>query len=1150
MASTPTIRYDVFLSFPGEDTRHAYTDHLYHALIGAGLRTFRDNDEIDRGQQLKPEIETAITESRASIVVLSQNYANSIWCLDELCLILDQKRKLNHFVLPVFYHVNPSDFRKQSRNLAIEGSIWIALIRVANLTGFLNCLACLGIDGSKWTEVNVRRWKKALAEVANLTGMILTGSETNFIAEVVKTVQGKLDLKQLSTPAHLTGMEARVGVINSWLRDEQCNAIAICGMGGSGKTTLAQYFYNLNKQDFQSTSFVQEIGNQPDRLLRLQKQLLKDLLGGKKIRISSVSEGTHKIMDILQMKRVLVVLDDIDSHEQLNALFGTKTFPTQSKIIITTRLLDIHAWFRSISWRCWVHELNLLNDVESLELLSWHAFGSRIPMEGFEDLASQLAQYCGGNPLALKVLGSSLFVSDDDSWTRNNMREVWESRMNSLKSMKGDLDCNIQGVLQKSFDCLPLSSHRELFLHVACFFVDEDKNVMEMILEDELYAKSGILTLTHRCLLTISADDKLMMHQLLQEMGKRIVCEESKDPAKRSRVWRDAESYHVLRKGNGSDIIQALALDMRNVEQMTGPETLALKTSSLENMDKLKLLFLKYVNLFGSYDKFPELTWLGWHGCPLQTIPPGLLKSSLVAIDMSYGHMETFEAPTVLKSLKYLSLKGCDKLVRICNLCLLPKLELLNLTNCSSLTHISKSIGDLESLVTLDLKGCIKMWKCVHRLETMIIPEERWFSLPKSLMWLFLTNCDLEFNSDIRVPFHAHSSLRMSLAYNPFEYLPNNIDLKMLRSLNLYSCQNLKSLPSIPSTLKELYIDWCTSLERLTFQSGRFSLREFAYECCFKLSEVQGLFKLLPVVKMEAADLGDMQWVKAYEDHKVDLVGDEITKGRIWNTQMLYEYGIMSTYLQGVKDKIMATYKSLGVYKVPFLFAKISNRTKGLTWVYNPMVYCKSKVDEDVVWLSYWPIGNILDAGDEVNVVIYVEKGTMMVCECGANLVYMDDGEVQEEENCENSTRKGEEVIGGDLSEFEVTTGGYYLCRRDLFGLETSSWLKWLFGDNVVHYTNSQGWRKALQSAQSRELRYYVNTFLKVIELRVGFNSENAMDKIEKAVYSLVGVESVSAHTEMGKLIVTGYVDPIAVVTCVREFDNMVEIVSFKSIFS
>ncbi|KAI7752410.1 hypothetical protein M8C21_026985 [Ambrosia artemisiifolia] len=139
-------------------------------------------------------------------------------------------------------------------------------------------------------------------------------------------------------------------------------------------------------------------------------------------------------------------------------------------------------------------------------------------------------------------------------------------------SSKGDLDYNIQGVLQKSFDCLPLCSHRELFLHIACFFVGEYKNVMEMILEDELYAKSGISTLCHRCLLTISADGKLMMHQLLQEMGRRIVCEESKDPTKRSRVWHDAESYHVLRKGDGSDTIEALALDMRNVKQMTGSE--------------------------------------------------------------------------------------------------------------------------------------------------------------------------------------------------------------------------------------------------------------------------------------------------------------------------------------------------------------------------------------------------------------------------------------------------------------------------------------------------------------------------------------------------------------------------------------------------
>ncbi|KAJ0524615.1 hypothetical protein HanHA300_Chr09g0302501 [Helianthus annuus] len=199
---------------------------------------------------------------------------------------------------------------------------------------------------------------------------------------------------------------------------------------------------------------------------------------------------------------------------------------------------------------------------------------------------------------------------------------------------------------------------------------------------------------------------------------------------------------------------------------------------------------------------------------------------------------------------------------------------------------------------------------------------------------------------------------------------------------------------------------------------------------------------------------------------------------------MLYEYGIMSTYLQGIKNQSMPTYQftssscSLS-FRVPFhheknkiqglnvsclygssgsndkdmwnLLVKISNTSKGVTWVYNPMVYCKPKVDEDVVWLSYWSIGNILDAGDEVNVVIYVDKGMLIVNKCGANLVYTD-GELDQEEKCGNNSMKKEEVIGGDLSEFEVTAGCYYLCRHDLYGSKTSIYLKQLFDDNV-HYT-------------------------------------------------------------------------------------------------
>ncbi|KAF5812943.1 putative TIR domain, P-loop containing nucleoside triphosphate hydrolase [Helianthus annuus] len=1037
MASTSSAparyEYEVFLSL---DTRHSFTDHLYEALHQAGIRTFRDEDEIRDGQELKPEIERSIIESRASVIVFSENFAVSTWCLDELWLILEQKRKGDHFVLPVFYGVDPSDVRNQRGSFTVESRI-----------------------GSKWTEDNVNRWKAALREVANLKGMVVSGSETAFIAEIVHKVYHELDLKLLCSPPNLTGIEIRARDINSWLRYEQPGfpVLAICGMGGSGKTTLVKHIYNTNKQHFESSSFLEEIEDKPGVLLGLQKQLLRDVLGTN-IVISNVSEGTLQIERAIERKRVLIVVDDIDDSDILSTLFGAKVLDTQSKIIITTRLLNIDTWFESISWRCRVYKLELLNPDESLELLSWHAFGSKIPMEGFEKIAAELAQYCGGNPLALKVLGSSLFVSVENPWTKSNMIEIWRSRMDSLNSLKGDLDAKIQGVLQRSFESLACHSHKELFLHIASFFVGEYAFDVEKILENDYHAKSGIMTLVNRCLVTVSRDfGKLMMHNLLQDLARNIVREESKDPAKRSRVWQCDESYCLLSKGDGSKTIEGLVLDMPKAKQAMTSETF--KTSSLVKMKNLKLLQLRDVKLTGSYENFPNLRLLKWHGCNLKTIPPGLLMSSLVALDMRNGDLEKFEPPMVLHSLKVLRLSWSYKLVSIYNLHRLPKLEALDLGSCISLTHVCKTIKDLENLSFLRLSGCTRLWKassnqkCVNqlkRLKTLCIcsgtPKQPLCSLPESLSTLILSS-------------------------SSFEILPNHIDLRMLQTLYLSWCPNLKSLSCLPITLKGLHVDWCTSLENITFQSARFTLQEFCYEGCFKLFEIEGLFKLVSIAEVDEADLEHMQWIKLYQNHKVDLVGDVITKGRTFNIQMLYEYGIRSTYLQSIEDQSMAQHEytsssnflSLCVplrpkknriqgLSVTILcgslssdedgrimlppFAKISNRAKGITWVYNPVVFCLPRVDRDVVWLSYWPIGNLLDVGDIVHVTVFLDERMFIVRECGASLVYMDDGEVEKDEKCAERM-KGEEVIGGDLSLFQVTKGAYYLCRRDFYKSET-----------------------------------------------------------------------------------------------------------------
>ncbi|XP_068479782.1 TMV resistance protein N-like isoform X3 [Phaseolus vulgaris] len=105
--------YEVFLSFRGEDTRASFTSHLYAALQNAGIFVFKDDESLPRGRQISPSLRLAIEQSRISVVVFSKNYAESWWCLKELEKIMECHRTIGHVVLPVFYHVDPSEVRHQ-----------------------------------------------------------------------------------------------------------------------------------------------------------------------------------------------------------------------------------------------------------------------------------------------------------------------------------------------------------------------------------------------------------------------------------------------------------------------------------------------------------------------------------------------------------------------------------------------------------------------------------------------------------------------------------------------------------------------------------------------------------------------------------------------------------------------------------------------------------------------------------------------------------------------------------------------------------------------------------------------------------------------------------------------------------------------------
>ena len=108
----------MFLSFRGSDTRKNFTDHLYTALEKEGIHTFRDDDEIQRGENIDLEIQQAIQQSKLSIIVFSKDYASSRWCLDELVMIMERRRTGSCIVFPVFYDVDPSQVKKQTDSFA------------------------------------------------------------------------------------------------------------------------------------------------------------------------------------------------------------------------------------------------------------------------------------------------------------------------------------------------------------------------------------------------------------------------------------------------------------------------------------------------------------------------------------------------------------------------------------------------------------------------------------------------------------------------------------------------------------------------------------------------------------------------------------------------------------------------------------------------------------------------------------------------------------------------------------------------------------------------------------------------------------------------------------------------------------------------
>lgn len=112
-SATRDDNFDVYLSFRESDTRWSFANPLYRSLVHAGIRVFRD-DEFVSGKSINRSIYGGIRHSKIAIVILSEKYSSSVWCLQELAQILRCHRMTGQIVMPVFLNVTPGVVRHTS----------------------------------------------------------------------------------------------------------------------------------------------------------------------------------------------------------------------------------------------------------------------------------------------------------------------------------------------------------------------------------------------------------------------------------------------------------------------------------------------------------------------------------------------------------------------------------------------------------------------------------------------------------------------------------------------------------------------------------------------------------------------------------------------------------------------------------------------------------------------------------------------------------------------------------------------------------------------------------------------------------------------------------------------------------------------------
>jgi hypothetical protein len=208
-----------------------------------------------------------------------------------------------------------------------------------------------------------------------------------------------------SLPSREVSLEEKAKHIYELL--QKVSIIGLVGMGGIGKTTLSKKIYHLFHEQYDKSSFLEDVKSK--NIEDLKKQLLQDLCGRKKNNVEVVNgDDLKRIEETMTSKKVLVVIDDVDEKliNDLSKVLAFQGKNRKSNVIVTCRNWGVLEGHLDPNGR---FEVPYLNKKQATELFLSNAFHNTKQVEkGFENISEKIVEACAGLPLSLEVMGSFL----------------------------------------------------------------------------------------------------------------------------------------------------------------------------------------------------------------------------------------------------------------------------------------------------------------------------------------------------------------------------------------------------------------------------------------------------------------------------------------------------------------------------------------------------------------------------------------------------------------------------------------------------------------------------------------------------------------------------------------------------------------------